>query len=127
MCLVGCEKKDLDVEISNTEKYVTIYTNKQCSLNLTIKIKNGENIETVSRKFNLVGDRTRNLIIEDFISEPYNPDAIIVEASYEELKYTYEELHNKASLCTFLIGLAIAVPATIFVSKSSKKSKPKNT
>lgn len=124
--LVGCdEKNDLPVEISHTEKYVTIYTEQQCTLNITIEIKDGENIDTVSRKFSLNGDRTRSLTIEDFTEGNYDPDAIIIGVSYEEVQYTYEELHDKASMCTFLIGTAIAIPVTIFILKSCKKTKEK--
>lgn len=127
--LVGCEKENNEVidknsvHVSHTKKYVTIYTEEQCTLNITIKIETGKNTDFISKEFKLEGNKMRNLSIENFAEGKYNPDAIITGVSYKEVQYTYEELHDKASICTFLIGTAIAIPVTIFILKYSKKSK----
>ena len=123
--LVGCQKNNCNLQISNTEQYVTVYTEKECEVNLSIVVKNGKTTDTISRKFRFTGDRIRNLRIEDF-SEKYNyKGAIIIDAYCEQEKYSYEELHKKASIFTFLLGVSIATPATIFILKDSKKTKTK--
>lgn len=125
--LVGCEKdksiEEKPIDISHTKEHVTVYTEKPCTLNITIEIKNGKNIDTVTRKFVFEGDRRRNLSIDNFAEETYNPDAMIVGASYEEVKYTYEELHDIASVSTFLIGTLLAIATIIFIKIYDKKSK----
>lgn len=123
--LVGCQKNNCDVQISNTEQYVTIYTGKECNLNLSIIVKSGNTFETISKNFVFTGDRLRNLRIEDFTEEYNGKEAVIIDAYCEEEQYSYEELHKKASIFTFLLGVSIATPATIYVLKDSKKAKTK--
>ena len=125
--LTGCTKDNVNVGLSYTEKFVTIYTDQECALDLTIKIKDGENTDTILKTFNLKGDRIRNLSIEDFTVEYENKDAVIIEASYGEVRYSYSELSNIFSICTFLIGCAIAIPVTILILRYCKKSKVKNS
>lgn len=85
--LTGCTKDNVNVGLSYTEKFVTIYTDQECALDLTIKIKDGENTDTILKTFNLKGDGIRNLSIEDFTVEYENKDAVIIEASYGEVRY----------------------------------------
>lgn len=123
--LSGCAKDNVTVNLSYTESFVTIYTDEKCALDLTIEIKDGENKDTISKTFNFVGNRASNLSIKDFTAEYDNKDVIIIGASHGEPRYSYSELSDISSLCTFLIGCAIAIPITILILKSCKKSKSK--
>lgn len=116
--LVGCEKKegnDCDVQISCTEEYVSLYTEKECKLTIYIDVKSGEKIETISRTFTFTGDMVRNLIISDFTDKYDNQKVTIVDAYYEKAQNSYEELHIKASIFTFLLGLTLAVIGTVYI------------
>ena len=67
--LVGCVKNDVTVLVSYTKDSVTVYTDKLCLLDLTIKIKDGEKTDTVTKTFEFnKGNETINLVIDDFVS-----------------------------------------------------------
>ena len=105
--LTGCVQKDVNVLLSHTAECVTIHTSKECVLDLTIKIKDGAKTDTFTKTFEFKGNETINLEINTFVSEYYDGNAIIIEASHGQPKYTETQVFGFALFGT--IGALIAI------------------
>ena len=115
--LTGCTKDNVNVGLSYTEKFVTIYTDQECALDLTIKIKDGENTDTILKTFNLKGDRIRNLSIEDLISS--TPIVRITKARIRAETYSILPCPNGWSLSAGLPE--ILNPARLITDETASK------
>lgn len=96
---------------------VTLYASEWCSVNITVKVQDGENLDSFSRKVELEYGTT-TLTLNDFALDYLSENAIIVEVITGEPKTFW--LIDTFLKCGVIVGLTV-IFSLIYCIKNKEK------